>query len=92
LLFSLGMPVMPVDTHIHRVSIRLGIMPPSMSAEAGHKWLELLLGDDPQRIFAFHVEMIQHGRQICVARIPRCDDCLLRDICDFAASAKIGRL
>jgi endonuclease-3 len=92
LLFSLGMPVMPVDTHIHRVSIRLGIMPPSMSAEAGHKWLESLLGDDPQRIFAFHVEMIQHGRQICVARAPRCDDCFLRDICDFAASAKIGRL
>ena len=92
LLFSLGMPVMPVDTHIHRVSIRLGIMPPSMSAEAGHTWLESLLGDDPRRIFAFHVEMIQHGRQICVARTPRCDDCFLRDICDFAASAKIGRL
>jgi endonuclease-3 len=92
LLFSLGMPVMPVDTHIHRVSLRLGIMPPSMSAEAGHEWLESLLGDDPQRIYAFHVEMIQHGRQVCIARIPRCDDCFLRDICDFAASAKIGRL
>jgi endonuclease III len=92
LLFSLGMPVMPVDTHIHRVSLRLGIMPPSMSAEAGHRWLESLLGDDPQRIFAFHVEMIRHGREICVSRTPRCGDCFLRDICDFAASAKLGRL
>jgi len=92
LLFSLGMPVMPVDTHIHRVSLRLGIMPPSMSADAGHAWLESLLGDDPQRIFAFHVEMIQHGRQVCIARTPRCDDCFLREICEFAASANIGRL
>ena len=92
LLFSLGMPVMPVDTHVHRVSLRLGIMPPSMGAEAGHEWLESLLGDDPQRIFAFHVEMIRHGREICIARTPRCDDCFLRDICDFAASAKLGRL
>jgi endonuclease III len=92
LLFSLGMPVMPVDTHIHRVSLRLGIMPPSMNAEAGHTWLESLLGDDPQRIFAFHVEMIRHGREICVSRTPRCNDCFLRDICDFAASAKLGRL
>ena len=92
LLFSLGMPVMPVDTHIHRVSLRLGIMPPMMSAEAGHEWLEALLGDDPQRIFAFHVEMIRHGREICIARTPRCADCFLRDICDFAANAKTGTL
>jgi endonuclease-3 len=92
LLFSLGMPVMPVDTHIHRVSLRLGIMPQTKSAKAGHTWLESLLGDDPQRIFAFHVEMIQHGREICVSRTPRCNDCFLRDICDFAASAKLGRL
>ncbi len=92
LLFGLGMPVMPVDTHIHRVSLRLGIMPQAMSAEAGHEWLESLLGDDPQRIFAFHVEMIRHGREICIARTPRCADCFLRDICDFAADARTGTL
>lgn len=92
LLFSLGMPAMPVDTHIHRVSLRLGILPDGMSAEAGHEWLESLLGDDPQRIFAFHVEMIRHGREICIARKPRCSDCFLQDICDYAANARTATL
>jgi len=92
LLFSLGIPVMPVDTHVHRVSMRLGIFPPRMTADAGHEWLESLLGDDPQRIYAFHVELIRHGREICIARTPRCADCFLRDICDFAANAKTGTL
>ena len=92
LLFSLGIPVMPVDTHVHRVSMRLGIFPPPMTADAGHEWLESLLGDDPQRIYAFHVELIRHGREICIARTPRCADCFLRDICDFAANAKTGTL
>lgn len=84
LLFSLGMPAMPVDTHVHRVSLRLGIMPPGMSADAGHLWLESLLGSDADRIFAFHVEMIRHGREICIARNPRCSECFLADICDYA--------
>ena len=84
LLFSLGMPAMPVDTHVHRVSLRLGIMPPGMNADAGHVWLESLLGPDADRIFAFHVEMIRHGREVCIARNPRCSDCFLADICDYA--------
>lgn len=84
LLFSLGMPAMPVDTHVHRVSLRLGIMPPGMSADAGHVWLETLLGADADRIFAVHVEMIRHGRELCIARNPRCSECFLADICDYA--------
>lgn len=83
LLFSLGRPAMPVDTHVHRVSLRLGIVPPKTSPEATADELERLLGDDPGRIYAFHVEMIEHGRRLCRARNPRCPECPLRSLCDY---------
>ncbi len=83
LLFSLGMPALPVDTHVHRVARRLGIVPPRTSPGHTQRLLEIVLGDDPQRVYAFHVETIQHGRAICRARNPRCDDCPLRSHCDY---------
>ncbi len=83
LLFSLGMPALPVDTHVHRVALRLGIVPPRTSPGNTQRLLETVLGDDPQRVYAFHVETIQHGRAICRARNPRCDDCPLRSHCDY---------
>lgn len=84
LLFSLGMPAMPVDTHVHRVSLRLGLVPPGTSPERTQMVLEALLGDDADRVYAVHVEMIAHGRQICRALRPRCEICPLREHCEYA--------
>ena len=75
LCFSLGMPAMPVDTHIYRVSQRLGLIGPKVSADKAHDILEPMVSEED--VFAFHVYLIQHGRQVCKARRPRCDDCVL---------------
>lgn len=83
LLFGLGMPALPVDTHVHRVSLRLGIVPLRTSPENTQRRLEAVLGADPSRVYAFHVETIQHGRAICTARKPKCDRCPLRNHCDY---------
>jgi endonuclease-3 len=83
LLFALGKPALPVDTHVHRVALRLGLIPPGTSAEAAHELLEALLGEDHDRVYAFHVEAIAHGRQVCTARRPFCERCPLTDCCDF---------
>ena len=81
LLFALGKPALPVDTHVHRVAKRLGLIGPKVSADAAHAQLEAAL--PPETIYAFHIDMIQHGRLICHAQRPRCADCPLNDICDF---------
>ena len=75
LCFSLGLPAMPVDTHIYRVSRRLGFIGPKVSAEQAHDILEPMV--DPEDVFAFHLYLINHGRQVCKARRPRCGDCVL---------------
>lgn len=85
LLFSLGMPAMPVDTHVHRVARRLGIIPPRMSAEAAHATLEGQLGADHQAVFSLHMLLIAHGRQTCTARRPYCERCCLTDRCAYYA-------
>ena len=83
LLFSLGRPAMPVDTHVHRVSLRLGLVPPKTSPERTQTALEALVGDDANRTYAVHVEMISHGRHICRALRPQCPICPLRELCDY---------
>jgi endonuclease-3 len=91
LLFALGRPAMPVDTHVHRVAMRLGLIPPGASAEAAHSMLETLVGADRDRIYAFHLNAIAHGRNVCVARAPRCGSCPLQECCDFyAANHQLG--
>ena len=75
LCFSLGLPAMPVDTHIYRVSKRLGFIGPKVSAEQAHDILEPMV--EPEDVFAFHLYLINHGRQVCKARRPRCADCVL---------------
>jgi len=83
LLFALGRPAMPVDTHVHRVSLRLGLVSANTSPEATAVFLETMLGDDPQAVYAFHMEMIGHGRSVCRALRPACGDCPLRGHCDY---------
>ncbi len=82
LLFNLGKPALPVDTHVHRVSWRLGLIPDDASAEDAHQILEPAC--PPKQVYAFHILLIRHGRQVCKARNPRCRQCVLADICPSA--------
>jgi endonuclease-3 len=75
LCFSLGMPAMPVDTHIYRVSQRLGLIGKKVSADKAHDILEPMVSQED--VFAFHMYLIKHGRQICKAQRPKCDECVL---------------
>jgi len=79
LLFSFGKPVFPVDTHIHRVTRRLGIIPEKMNAEAAHEELQKLV--PLQLAYPLHILLIRHGRNTCHAQHPTCPECVLLDIC-----------
>ncbi len=92
LLFALGMPAQPVDTHIERVSKRLGIDNRARTATGIQHLLESCLPSDGATMFAFHVDLIRHGRQVCTARAPKCSMCVLNDICDFHASTSLEAL
>jgi endonuclease-3 len=81
LLFSLRMPVMPVDTHVHRIAIRLGLIPPRTTADAAHPLLTALT--PPGRMLEAHLLLIEHGRRTCKARRPLCEQCVLLDLCPF---------
>lgn len=79
LCFSLGMPAMPVDTHIFRVSKRLGLIGKKVNVVKAHHLLESQVA--PEKVFAFHIYLITHGRQICKAQRPRCGQCVLARGC-----------
>jgi endonuclease-3 len=83
LLFSLGKPAFPVDTHIYRVSGRIGLRPAKMNAEQAHAHLAGLL--PPDSYYAAHLNLIRLGREICQARRPKCPICPLQDLCDYYA-------
>ena len=79
LLFALGQPAFPVDTHIHRVTGRLGLIPPKTTADQAHEILAALV---PTAWYQpFHLLVIQHGRTVCKAQRPRCEVCPLQKYC-----------
>jgi endonuclease III len=81
LLFACNLPALPVDTHVHRVAGRLGLIGPRTSADRAHDQLEaIVVAED---VYDFHVDLIAHGRRVCVARGPRCGVCVLQDLCDY---------
>jgi endonuclease III len=85
LLFSLGRPVMPVDTHVHRVARRLGLIPATMNAERAHAALTAMARPGgAAQVYAAHVDLVRHGRRVCHARRPRCSGCPLAGICPSA--------
>jgi endonuclease-3 len=87
LLFSLGRPVMPVDTHVHRVARRLGVIGAKVTAEQAHPLLtEYARAGDAAQIYAVHVDLVRHGRRICHARRPACDECPLAGMCPSAGA------
>jgi endonuclease-3 len=87
LMFALGRPAMPVDTHVFRVASRLALIPErdgkaKMTAEKAHALLEAEV--PPESFYAFHIALIKHGRRVCVAQRPRCPECVLNDLCPSA--------
>jgi endonuclease-3 len=85
LLFSLGRPAMPVDTHVYRVARRLGLIDARASVEKAHEILESLV--PPENVYEFHILMVEHGRHTCKAQRPRCTVCVLRRLCPNAAGS-----
>jgi endonuclease-3 len=81
MLFSLGLPAFPVDTHVFRVTGRLGLRPPRMTAEAAHDHLSALF--DPQQYAAAHLNLIRLGREVCHARKPDCPRCPVKRLCPY---------
>lgn len=79
LAFSLGRAAIPVDTHVHRLGIRLGLIPPKMSAAAAHAELQRIVA--PIDRLPLHVALITHGRRTCRAGRPLCAQCVLADLC-----------
>ncbi len=86
LCFSLGIPAFPVDTHIYRVTGRIGLRPAKMSVEQAHPHMEALL--PPQTYYAAHLNLIRLGRELCRAGKPKCAICPLKKLCEFYNSAK----
>ena len=79
LLFSLDRPYFPVDTHVHRVAIRLGLVPPKATAVQTQAQLQAALA--AAEMYVVHMNLIRHGRHVCVALRPICSQCVLNDIC-----------
>ena len=79
LLFSLGKPVLPVDTHVYKVARRLGLITNSVSIEQAHDVLQAMVA--PDDIYLFHMNLVEHGRRVCRAQRPRCSECVLREGC-----------
>jgi endonuclease-3 len=79
MLFSFGQPAMPVDTHVHRLSIRLGLVTGKATPDQTHHVLMSIVPESS--IYPFHLYLIRHGRETCHARNPDCGGCVLREMC-----------
>ncbi|HET8568620.1 MAG TPA: endonuclease III [Candidatus Limnocylindria bacterium] len=79
LLFSRGEPYFPVDTHVHRVAVRLGLVPPRATASQAQASLQEAV--PAELTYELHMNLIRHGRHVCVARRPLCSECVLARVC-----------
>ncbi len=89
LLFGLGRDVMPVDTHVCRLSRRIGLLPDKVPIERADVELERVVRPDLR--YGLHLDLIQHGRTVCRPARPRCDSCPIIDLCRFGRSRKPAR-
>jgi endonuclease-3 len=87
LLFAFGMPFMPVDTHVFRLSRRLGLVEEKANPEKAQKKLEEIV--PPEKYASFHLNLIRHGRQICHARGPKHEKCCLQGCCDYVRGKRL---
>lgn len=81
LLFAFSMPFLPVDTHVYRVSHRLGLLSEDVRLEKAQPILEKIV--PVEKYLSLHLLLITHGRLICRARGPRHEECVLRNCCDY---------
>ena len=88
LTFAMGRPAFPVDTHVHRVAIRLGWIPASTTADKAHQLLGAQVPPDIR--YDLHVALIAHGRTVCRAQRPRCEECVVRDLCAYGSANGAG--
>lgn len=83
LLFNFKKPVMPVDTHVFRISQRVGIIGAKATANKAHDLLLEMLPQDPVELYNFHIHMLRHGQRICTYYSPKCEKCVLNSICNY---------
>lgn len=88
LMFSLNRPMLPVDTHVHRISMRLGLIDEKVSAESAHHELQAMVPDE--LVYSFHVGLVTHGRRICKTQNPACDACALLVLCTHGQQRLAG--
>ena len=81
LCFSLNRPAFPVDTHVYRVTGRIGLRPEKISVEKAHPYLEDVF--PPETYYAAHLNIIRLGREVCNARKPKCPRCPVRELCAY---------
>ena len=91
LLFCFAKPILPVDTHVHRVSQRVGLFGPKVNPTQAHPILWALLPQDAQWLYNFHINLLRHGQQLCVWGKPRCAPCPLKELCDYYQTVVSGR-
>ena len=84
MLFCFHQVALPVDTHVHRVSLRLGVLSPRTSAERAHVLLLGMLPAEPEVLYNFHKLFFKHGQKLCSYSNPRCEACPLRHRCQYA--------
>ncbi|MCX2742150.1 endonuclease III domain-containing protein [Pontibacter anaerobius] len=83
LLFNFKKPVMPVDTHVFRISQRVGLIEAKVTANKAHDLLLQMLPPEPEELYNFHIHMLRHGQRICTFYSPRCEECVLSGICNY---------
>lgn len=81
LCFAYNRPAFPVDTHVHRLGKRIGLLPEKISANKAHEHMEAVVPSE--EYYAFHLQLIYHGRAICKARNPQCAVCPLQAYCNY---------
>ena len=86
LCFSLGKPAFPVDTHVYRVTGRIGLRPEKMTVEQAHPYLESVF--PPETYYAAHLNIIRLGREVCNARKPLCPQCPVKSLCLYKDKTK----
>nr|WP_246363069.1 endonuclease III [Deinococcus budaensis] len=91
LLFDLARPAIPVENNIWRVAGRLDLVPARWNVLKVERWFDEVLPRDWATRYVFHVSGVRHGRQTCLARRPRCESCVLRDLCPSAPLFLEGR-
>lgn len=88
LLFNFHKPVFPVDTHVHRISQRVGVIGATVTHDKAHKIILDMLPPDPLVLYNLHRHMLKHGQKICTWSSPKCEACVLQNICNYYAQVR----